>query len=134
MPLVRIDFIEGRSDADVAAISDVVHQALVSVAGVPERDRFQVITSHPPGRLVYNRGYLGIDRTDGIVIVQVFFATGRTEETKRALYARIAAGISERTATRAQDVFITLSENTRADWSFGNGAAQYLELSREEWR
>jgi phenylpyruvate tautomerase PptA (4-oxalocrotonate tautomerase family) len=134
MPLVRIDFIEGRSDADIAAISDAVHQALVSVVGVPERDRFQVITAHPPGRLVYNRGYFGIDRTDGIVIVHVSFATGRTEEAKRALYARIVADISERTATRAQDVFITLSENTRADWSFGNGVAQYLELPREEWR
>jgi phenylpyruvate tautomerase PptA (4-oxalocrotonate tautomerase family) len=134
MPLVRIDVIEGRSEADIAAISDAVHQALVSVAGVPERDQFQVIAAHPPGRLVYNRGYLGIDRTDGIVIVQVFFATGRTEEVKRALYARIAADISERTATREQDVFIVLSENTRADWSFGNGAAQYLELPREQWR
>lgn len=134
MPLVRIDFIEGRSEADIAAISDAVHQALVSVAGVPERDRFQVITAHPPGRLVYNRGYLGIDRTDGIVIVQVFFSTGRTEDAKRALYSKVVSNISERTATRAQDVFITLSENTRADWSFGNGVAQYLELPREEWR
>jgi 4-oxalocrotonate tautomerase len=66
--------------------------------------------------------------------VQVFFSTGRTEEVKRALYARIAADISERTATRAQDVFVALSENTRADWSFGNGVAQYLELPREQWR
>lgn len=134
MPLVRIDVIEGRSDADIAAISDVVHQALVSVAGVPARDQFQVITAHAHGRLVYNPGYLGIDRTDGIVIVQVFFATGRTEEVKRALYAKIAADISARTGTRPQDVFITLSENTRADWSFGNGVAQYLELPREQWR
>lgn len=134
MPLVRIDIIEGRSDADIAAISDAVHQALVNVAGVPERDQFQVISAHPPGRLVYNRGYLGIDRTDGIVIVHVFLSTGRTEEVKRALYARIAANISKRTATRAEDVFVTLSENTRADWSFGNGVAQYLELPREQWR
>jgi len=134
MPLVRSDIIEGRSDSDIAAISDAVHQALVSVVGVPERDRFQIITTHPRGRVIYNPGYLGIDRTDGIVIVHVFFATGRTEEVKRALYARIAADISERTATRAQDVFIVLSENTRADWSFGNGAAQYLELPREQWR
>jgi len=134
MPLVRIDIIEGRSDSDIAAISDAVHQALVSVVGVPERDRFQIITTHPRGRVIYNPGYLGIDRTDDIVIVQVFFATGRTEEAKRALYARIAASIAERTPTRPQDVFITLSENARADWSFGNGVAQYLDIPREEWR
>ena len=45
MPLIRIDVLEGRSDVDIAAISDAVHQALVSVAGVPARDQFQVITA-----------------------------------------------------------------------------------------
>ena len=134
MPLVRIDTIEGRSDADLAAISDAVHQALVSTAGVPARDQFQVITTHKRGRLVYNPGYLNIDRTDGIVIVHVFFASGRTEDVRRALYAKIAGDISTRTATRAEDVFITVTENGRADWSFGNGVAQYLELPRERWR
>ena len=79
-------------------------------------------------------GYLRIDRVNVIVIVHVSFATGRTEDAKRALYARIAADIAKRTGTRVQDVFITLSENARADWSFGNGVAQYLDLPREEWR
>src|SRR6185436_1437209 len=78
MPLVRIDFIEGRSDAEIAAISDAVHRALVEVVGVPERDRFQVINAHPRGHLLYNPAYLNIPRTDDIIMVQVFFAVGRT--------------------------------------------------------
>jgi phenylpyruvate tautomerase PptA (4-oxalocrotonate tautomerase family) len=65
--------------------------------------------------------------------MQVFFAAGRTEDAKRALYAAIAAGIAERTGTRLEDIFITLTENSRADWSFGNGVAQYVELRRENW-
>jgi len=32
-----------------------------------------VITEHRAGRLIYNAGYLGVDRTDGIVLVQVFY-------------------------------------------------------------
>jgi phenylpyruvate tautomerase PptA (4-oxalocrotonate tautomerase family) len=134
MPLVRIDLIEGRSPADVAAIGNAVHHALATIAGVPARDRFQIVTQHRPGSLIFNPDYLDIHRTAGIVIVQVFFATGRTEDVKEALYEQIASEITERTATRREDVFITLVENSRADWSFGNGVAQYLHLPRSEWR
>jgi|SRR5690242_13018831 len=44
-------------------------------------------------------GYLRIDRVNVIVIVHVSFATGRTEDAKRALHAKIAADIAKRTGT-----------------------------------
>jgi 4-oxalocrotonate tautomerase len=134
MPLIRIDVIEGRSEADLSAISSAVHRGLTECFNVPERDQFQVITEHRPGRLVYNPAYLGIERTDGIVVVQVFLSSGRTPELKQSFYARVAQLIAEMTRTRPQDVMITLVENERADWSFGNGVAQYLTLPREEWK
>ena len=134
MPLIRIDVIEGRTDAELAAIGDAVHHALVTCFGVPARDRFQVITEHRRGRLIYDPAYLGVARTDAIVVVQVFFSMGRSAEQKQKFYALVASGIAERSATRPEDVFITLVENTRGDWSFGNGVAQYLTLPKEEWR
>lgn len=134
MPLIRIDVIEGRSDADLAAISEAVHRGLVECFGVPERDQFQIITEHRPGRLVYNTSYLDIERTDGIVIVQVCFSTGRTDEQKQAFYAFVTKQIAERANTRPEDVMIALVENTRSDWSFGNGVAQYLTLPKEQWK
>jgi 4-oxalocrotonate tautomerase len=134
MPLIRIDLIEGRGEREIAGISSAVHHALQTCFGIPERDRFQVITEHRRGRLVYDPGYLGVSRTDGIVVVQVFFATGRTDEQKQAFYKLVASGIAERAGIRIEDVFITLVENTRGDWSFGNGVAQYLTMPREEWR
>ena len=48
MPLVEIDLLEGRSQADLDAISDAVHEAIVAVLDVPQRDRFQIITERPP--------------------------------------------------------------------------------------
>lgn len=134
MPLVRIDVIEGRSDTELAGIGAAVHHALTTCFGVPERDRFQVVTEHRRGRLVYDAAYLGVERTDAIVVVQLFFSTGRSAEQKQAFYALVASGIAERTATRPEDVFITLVENTRGDWSFGNGVAQYLTMPSEAWR
>jgi 4-oxalocrotonate tautomerase len=134
MPLVRIDMIAGRSSADVAAIGQAVQQALIECLNVPARDRFQVITEHAPGRLAFNPDYLEVPRTEGIVLIQVFLSAGRDEAQKRAFYARAAQLLAEDAGVRAEDVTITLSENTRADWSFGCGRAQYLELPKEAWR
>ena len=134
MPLVRIDVLEGRSDEQLAAIGDAVHRAMVECFGVPEREQFQIITEHRRGRLVYNNAYLGVARTDGILLVQILFASGRTDEQKAAFYARAAALLADGAGVRREDVTISLYENARADWSFGNGIASYLALPKPEWK
>jgi phenylpyruvate tautomerase PptA (4-oxalocrotonate tautomerase family) len=44
---------------------------------------------------------------------------------KRALYKAIADGLHERLGVRREDVFISLVETRKENWSFGNGVAQY---------
>ena len=124
MPFVRIDVLEGRPRAQLAALGDAVHRALVEAIGIPEADRFQVITPHPAGTLVYDRGYLGIGRTDAVVFVQITLSAGRTLEQKKALYAAIVRYLSG-AGVLAEDVFVSLVEVTKENWSFGNGVAQY---------
>jgi len=94
MPLVRIDLMHGWTVEQRQRIGDAVHRALVETVGVPERDRFQLITPHGAGELVYDREYLGIKRTDGIVIIQITLSTGRTAAQKRALFKRIADNLA----------------------------------------
>ena len=134
MPLVRIDLIQGQhSEQHIAAIGDAIQASLIESMTVPQRDRFQVITEHPRNRFTYNASYLGVERSDGIVFVQVFLSKGRTTEQKQAFYA----GVSRRLASagmRPQDLAISLVETTREDWSFGNGIAHYIVLPREEWK
>jgi 4-oxalocrotonate tautomerase len=134
MPLIRIDFIQGRLDSVVNAIGQAIHQALVDCFNVPQRDRFQVITEHPPGRLIYDPAYLGVERTDGFVLVQVFLSAGRTTDQKQAFYARVASLLESEAGVRSEDVTVVLVENQREDWSFGQGIAQYLVLPKEEWK
>jgi len=134
MPLVRIDLIEGRPPSQVLAIGDGIARALTEIMNVPERDRFQVITEHKRDRFVYNKSYLGIERTDGIVFIQVTLSKGRTTEQKQAFYARVAELLSKNAQVRPEDVAISLIESTREDWSFGNGVAQYVVLPKEEWK
>ncbi len=44
---------------------------------------------------------------------------------KQALYKAIAEGLSTSLKVRPEDVFITLVEVKKENWSFGNGVAQY---------
>jgi 4-oxalocrotonate tautomerase len=134
MPLVRIDVLRGRPDDELAAIASCVHEAMVAELGVPERDRFQVLTQHEPGELAFNRGYLGFDRGDGWLLVQVTLAAGRSTEAKQAFYARLSRRLGELIGLRADDLAVVLVENEREDWSFGGGQASYLTLPPEAWR
>jgi phenylpyruvate tautomerase PptA (4-oxalocrotonate tautomerase family) len=134
MPFVRIDLRAGKPASHVRAIGAAVQRAMVDTLGVPERDRFQVITEHPPEYLVFNPDYLDIRRSEDIVLVQITLSVGRTTEQKQAFYARLASLLREDPGLRPEDLAISLVENTREDWSFGNGEASYVVLPREQWR
>ncbi len=127
MPLVRIALMEGKPDAYKKAIGDGVHRAMVETINIPEADRFQVITEHKPGNLIYDPAYLGIERTDNIVILQITISTGRSVEVRKALYRRIVDRLAESPGLRPEDVFVNVVEVAKENWSFGNGIAQYAD-------
>ena len=124
MPLVRISLAKGRPEALRRAIGDAVHRALVEAIDVPPLDRFQVLTEHEPADLVYDPQYLGIARSDGIVVIQATISAGRSLEKKRRLYRRIADNLAA-LGVRREDVWINLVEVAKENWSFGNGIASY---------
>jgi phenylpyruvate tautomerase PptA (4-oxalocrotonate tautomerase family) len=125
MPLVRIDVRKGKTPAYRAAIADGVHRAMVETINVPSADRFQIVTEHPAEGLVYDPSYLGIARSDDLVVVQITLNAGRTVEMKRALYARIVELLGAAPGVRREDVMVSLVEVAKENWSFGNGIAQY---------
>ena len=124
MPLVRIDLRKGNDSAYLQKVGRVVYEALLSV-GVPEKDRFQIIGEHEAGNFLFDPNYLGIHRSDDLVIIQITWNECRTLEQKKALYKSIADGLSATVGLRPEDVFINLVEVRKENWSFGNGLAQY---------
>jgi phenylpyruvate tautomerase PptA (4-oxalocrotonate tautomerase family) len=124
MPLVRIDLLNGRTVEQRQRIGDAIHRALVETLGVPERDRFQILTERSAADLVYDREYLGIRRTDGIVVIQITLSSGRTAAQKRMLFRRIADNLAA-LDIRREDVWINLVEVAKENWSFGLGLASY---------
>ena len=124
MPLARISLRKGRSAEFRRRLGDAVHRAMVETIGVPELDRFQILTEHEPGDLVYDPGYLGIARTNDIVIIQITISAGRTLPQKRALFRRIADNLAA-LGLRREDVWVNLVEVAKENWSFGLGEASY---------
>ena len=134
MPLVEIELLEGRSEAELDAISDAVHEAMVAELDVPQRDRFQIVTERSPRRLRFDPNYLDIDRDEGFVLIRITLAAGRTTDAKQAFYSRLAELLAERIGMRTENLAVVMIENGREDWSFGRGRASYVELPRDEWR
>lgn len=84
MPLVRIDVVEGRSEGELRKLADVVQEVMLDVFAAPDRERYQVIHEHNPGRIIAEDTGLGFEHTDDIVVIQVI-QQGRRENQKSAL-------------------------------------------------
>jgi phenylpyruvate tautomerase PptA (4-oxalocrotonate tautomerase family) len=125
MPLVRVDAVQADPQR-LAAIGDAVHAALVDGFGIPADDRFQVLRGAAGDRVVYDPGFRGVERDDGVVFVQVFLRRGRTDEQKRAFYRALAKHATS-AGVEPRNLVVALTENGLGDWSFGNGEAQYLD-------
>jgi 4-oxalocrotonate tautomerase len=126
MPLVRIDVNKNASAARIRVVSEAVYHAMVEIANVPPHDRFQVITRHEADEIIYpEEGYLGIEYSRDLIIIQVTWVGGRSTEVKKKFYQRIADEIHEKEQVRMQDIWISLVDSGREDWSFGNGEMQY---------
>ena len=127
MPLVRISLKRGKPPVWRQAIAEGVYQALRDTFDVPDRDRFMTITEHDGDDFIFDRGYLGIDRSDDFVILQLTVSNTRPREKKQALYRRIVELLAGDPGLRPGDVFINLVEVLPENWSFGMGEAQYVK-------
>jgi len=70
MPLLRVDVIEGRSQAELRELLDAIHCAMLAAFKVPERDRYQIVHEHPAAEMIIQDTGLGIPRTERVVMVQ----------------------------------------------------------------
>ena len=125
MPLVRVDLKKQQDPTYAKRIGQQIYAALRSAIGVPENDNFQILAEHDEQHFIFDPQYLGIQRSDGLVVIQITLSEGRTLEQKKLLYKTIVENLNAQMAVRPEDVFINLVEVKKENWSFGNGIAQY---------
>jgi phenylpyruvate tautomerase PptA (4-oxalocrotonate tautomerase family) len=126
MPLARIDLSKDAPPERVRVVSEAIYHAMVEVANVPLHDKFQVVTRHAPDEIIYpEEGYLGLNYTRDLIIIQVTWVGGRSVDVKKKFFHRIADEIHEKAHVRKEDIWINLVDTNREDWSFGDGEMQY---------
>lgn len=125
MPLTQISLKKGTSPEYRSTLVEQVYLAMREAIGIPENDRFAIITEIDIDNFNNSGDYAGIERSDDVVFIQITINAGRTVEKKKALYAAIAKRLEEDPGVRPEDVIISLLEVAKEDWSLGNGIAQY---------
>lgn len=126
MPLARISLKSGKPDSYKTALFDAVYAALRATFNVPDEDRFMVLSEHDTASFTFSRSYLGIARSDDLVIIELTVSNTRTVQQKQALYRDIVDRLGISPGVRPEDVIIILTEVGTENWSFGNGIASYV--------
>jgi phenylpyruvate tautomerase PptA (4-oxalocrotonate tautomerase family) len=126
MPLVRISVGDALDREKRKLLANAVYDAMRATIGIPEGDKFVVLTAHAEDELIADPHFLGMERTEGFVLVEITLRSGRTTEKKQALYREIARLFAERATIAPDNVMIVLRGNELDDWSFGRGEAQYV--------
>ena len=96
MPLSRISLRKGKSPAYKQAILDGIYLAMRETFDVPEDDRFMIVSEHEAEDFNYDANYLGIARSDDLVIIQLTVSNTRPLAKKQALYRRIVERLSDK--------------------------------------
>jgi 4-oxalocrotonate tautomerase len=125
MPLTRVSLRRGKPAAYRKAILDGIYLAMRETFNVPEDDRFMLISEHDADDFLYGADYLGIRRSDDLVIIQLTVSNTRNLAQKQALFARVVERLTHDPGLRPEDILINLVEVAAENWSFGHGIAQY---------
>lgn len=125
MPLTHISLRGGKPEAYRQAIFDGLHRAMHESFNVPEDNQFMTLSEHEAANFRYGASFLGIDRSDDLVFIQITANNTRTVAQKKELFRRIAQLLGESPGIRPEDVFVSLVEVAKENWSLGNGLAQY---------
>ncbi len=83
MPLVRVDIKKHRDPTHAKRIGQLIYVAMRQTIGVPEHDNFQILAEHDKQHFIFDPEYLGINRSDNLVVIQITLNEGRTLEQKK---------------------------------------------------
>lgn len=125
MPLVHISMRAGKPETYRQAIFDGLYRAMRETFNVPDDDQFMALTEHEAANFRYSPTYLDVARSDALVFIQITANNTRTIGQKKMLFRRIAELLADKPGIRPEDVFVSLIEVAKENWSLGHGLAQY---------
>jgi phenylpyruvate tautomerase PptA (4-oxalocrotonate tautomerase family) len=109
------------------ALADALNQSLVQGLGIPEGDRFIMISEHGENELSLDPTFMGMQRSSDATIITVLLGAHRPLEDKRALTATINKLVVEALGISPDDIFIALIPVPNENFSFGRGELQLAD-------
>lgn len=125
MPFTRVSLRGGKPAAYKQAILANVYEAMRETFGVADGDRFMVAHDYDAGHFQYHPTYLGIQRSDDVVVIEITCNNTRTVDQKKALYRRVVERLAKDPGLRPDDVIICIVEVAKENWSMGQGEASF---------
>jgi 4-oxalocrotonate tautomerase len=126
MPVTRIAIREGKTTEYKQALMDEIYESMRETVAIKDGDRFMAITEHGEHEFAYG-SFLGIDRSEDLVQIQVFWAPGKSVDAKLAMYQKIVERLGTNPGVRPEDVLISVVETAAENWSFGSGETQFYK-------
>ena len=124
MPIARISLRAGKPQAFRQAIFDGIYRSMRETLNVPEDDQFMTITEHDPANFRYGNAY-GVTRSADVVYIQIIVFNTRILRQKKGLYGRLVELLGQDPGIRPEDVFLTVLQAAKENWSVGHGLAQF---------
>ena len=121
MPFVNISLARGKSGEYIEAVSHAVHDALVAELHMKPEDRFQLLSQHEPGEMVFNRDFRGGPRSDDWIVFTITDGLERGQRAKRRFYETLVRKLEEGPGVRPADVFVMMTVTPPENFSFADG-------------
>ena len=121
MPFVRISLARGKSSEYLEAVSQAVHEALVTELNVKPGDLFHLIEQHDPGELKFDRTFRGGPRSDDWIVFTMTDGVDRGQPAKRRFYKTLVRLLEEGLGVRPADVFVMMTVTAFENFSFADG-------------
>src|SRR5258706_15391166 len=133
MPVAKIHVLKGQyNEARLGKVSSAVQDGLISALGIPPEDFFQIIHVLPRGQFLHTPSFLGLKYSDGLILLEITFISGRPKEKRLALLKALNDGVVAATGISPDDLMITLYEVPGENISFGRGLAQRAHISNSD--
>lgn len=107
-----------------AQLSDVIHQVMQQVLGLPESKR-----AHRFIGLDKSDFYYPSDRSERYTVIEINMMQGRSVAVKKKLIKQLFAQIKQHLELEPQDVEITLQEQPAHCWGFRGMTGDEAKLS-----
>ena len=111
--MIIIYGIDKRLNPIKAQMSEVLHQCMVDVLGMPKDKRVQRFIPMKRDDFFYPS-----DRSEQYTFIEINMMAGRTEDTKKRLIKAIFEAFEVKLAIKPLDVEITINEQPAHCWGF----------------